>query len=142
MKLIKYNFFILLFFWSGGLIAQNLVDKNFTTYTKASLPQLKELLSIPNDAHHPEWRIFARSTSDSKGAINMFLTAMDMIGVEGFSPNFNIKVIMDFEEELGSPNLPQALVDYKKDLSADMLVIFDGPRHSTNRPTLTFGARG
>jgi len=89
-----------------------------------------------------EWRIFARSTADSKGAVNMFLTAMDMINDESFFPNFNLKVIMDFEEELGSPNLPAAVKKYKTELASDMLVIFDGPRHGTNRPTLTFGARG
>lgn len=90
----------------------------------------------------PEWRIFARSTSDSKGAVNMFLTAMKMLDDQGKSPNFNIKVIMDFEEEMGSPNLPQAVQDYSEALAADMLIIFDGPRHITNKPTLTFGARG
>lgn len=90
----------------------------------------------------PEWRIFARSTSDSKGAVNMFLTAMDIVNDRGESPNFNMKVIMDFEEEMGSPNLPRAVKDYKAALAADMLIIFDGPRHIANKPTLTFGARG
>jgi acetylornithine deacetylase/succinyl-diaminopimelate desuccinylase-like protein len=90
----------------------------------------------------PEWRIFARSTSDSKGAVNMFLTAMDMVNDRQEMPNFNMKVIMDFEEEMGSPNLPQAVKDYKEALTADMLIIFDGPRHIANKPTLTFGARG
>lgn len=90
----------------------------------------------------PEWRIFARSTSDSKGAVIMFLTALKKMSKDGKRPNFDIKVIMDFEEELGSPNLPQAVKAYKDELAADMLVIFDGPRHLTNQPTLTFGARG
>ena len=58
------------------------------------------------------------------------------------SPNFNMKVIMDFEEEMGSPNLPEAVRQYKSALAADMLIIFDGPRHIANKPTLTFGARG
>ena len=49
---------------------------------------------------------------------------------------------MDFEEELGSPQLPTAVIKNKELLSADMLVIFDGPSHISNRPTLTFGARG
>jgi acetylornithine deacetylase/succinyl-diaminopimelate desuccinylase-like protein len=53
-----------------------------------------------------------------------------------------MKVIMDFEEELGSPHLPDAVKEYIDDLSSDMLVIFDGPRHLKNEPTLTFGARG
>ncbi|MEL6357460.1 MAG: M20/M25/M40 family metallo-hydrolase [Bacteroidota bacterium] len=90
----------------------------------------------------PEWRIFARSTSDSKGAVNMFLTAVDMINDNQEAPNFNVKVVMDFEEEMGSPHLPQAVTDYKSELAADMLIIFDGPRHIANKPTLTFGARG
>jgi len=90
----------------------------------------------------PELRIFARSTADSKGAVNMFLTSVDMINTEDFIPNYNIKVIMDFEEEIGSPRLPQAVIDYKDELASDMLVIFDGPRHLSNQPTLTFGARG
>ena len=97
---------------------------------------------LQGDNLDPEWRIFARSTSDSKGAVQMFLTAMDLINDRGESPNYNIKVIMDFEEEMGSPNLPQAVVEYNQALAADMLIIFDGPRHITNRPTLTFGARG
>ena len=98
----------------------------------------KLLVSNPD----PELRIFARSTSDSKGAVNMFLTSMDMINDEKLMPNFNLKIIMDFEEEIGSPRLPKAVEDYKTLLKADMLVIFDGPRHMTNRPTLSFGARG
>ena len=91
---------------------------------------------------NPEWRIFARSTSDSKGAVVMFLSALDAMASRQQEPNFNIKVIMDFEEEIGSPRLPQAVQDYKEELSSDMLVIFDGPRHISNQPTLTFGARG
>ena len=89
-----------------------------------------------------EMRVFARAASDAKGPVAMFLTALDAIKSRGASPNFNIKVIMDFEEELGSPQLPQAVMDNRELLAADMLIIFDGPRHITNKPTLTFGARG
>lgn len=91
---------------------------------------------------NPEWRIFARSASDAKGPVMMFLKAMDIINSHAVRPNFNIKVIMDFEEEMGSPRLPKAVLDYKDKLKSDMLVIFDGPMHSSNRPTLLFGARG
>ena len=90
----------------------------------------------------PEWRIFARSASDAKGPVAMFLAALDLMKDQNQSPNFNMKVVMDFEEELGSPHLPQAVIDNREALRADMLVIFDGPRHITNQPTLTFGARG
>ena len=92
--------------------------------------------------YDPEWRIFARSASDAKGPITMFLSAVDALERLKMIPDFNLKVILDFEEELGSPNLPAAVLRNKELLKADRLVIFDGPRHRLNKPTLTFGARG
>ncbi len=91
---------------------------------------------------NPDWRIFARSTSDAKGPAMAFLAAMDAATELKVVPNYNIKVIMDFEEELGSPNLPAAVTTYKTELAADRLIIYDGPRHVSNQPTLSFGARG
>lgn len=89
-----------------------------------------------------DWRIFARAASDARGPDMMFLKAMDILNDHKFKPNYNLKVIMDFEEELGSPNLPKAVIENKELLDADMLVIFDGPRHLSNQPTLSYGARG
>ena len=89
-----------------------------------------------------DWRIFARSASDAKGPVSMFLAAIDALDDLGREPGFHMKVIMDFEEELGSPHLPGAVKQYSDQLASDMLIIFDGPRHITNEPTLTFGARG
>jgi acetylornithine deacetylase/succinyl-diaminopimelate desuccinylase-like protein len=71
-----------------------------------------------------------------------YLASLDALKELKGEPNFNMKVIMDFEEELGSPHLPLAVSQYKKELAADMLIIFDGPRHVSNQPTLSFGARG
>lgn len=115
-------------------------------------PALKERTStgkwrqIPwrrlKEGYDPEWRIFARSASDAKGPVAMFLAALDAAESRGWAPNYNIKVIMDFEEELGSPHLPAAVEQHRKALAAEMLIIFDGPRHISNEPTLTFGARG
>ena len=91
---------------------------------------------------NPDWRIFARATSDAKGPAMAFLASLDALKELKSEPNYNMKVIMDFEEELGSPNLPAAVVQYKNELASDMLIIFDGPRHVSNQPTLSFGARG
>ncbi|MEL6675266.1 MAG: M20/M25/M40 family metallo-hydrolase [Bacteroidota bacterium] len=92
--------------------------------------------------YEDDWRVFCRAASDAKGPVAMFLTALDVLADRDMQPNFNIKVIMDFEEELGSPHLPGAVTANAALLAADMLIIFDGPRHISNRPTLTFGARG
>jgi len=94
------------------------------------------------NAYDEDWRIFARSSSDDKGPIAMFLTAWDAMQKLNKQPNYNIKLILDFEEELGSPHLPDAVVRHKDKLKADMMLIMDGPRHQSNEPTLSFGARG
>ena len=94
------------------------------------------------DEFEDDWRIFARSAADAKGPVAMFLAALDGLKKAGISPDFNIKVVMDFEEEIGSPRLPKAVRENTEQLAADMLLIFDGPRHLSNLPTLLFGARG
>ena len=90
----------------------------------------------------PDWRIFARSASDSKGPIAQFLTALTLADRAGVRPDFHLKVIVDTQEEQGSPHLPDAVERFRDRLAADMLVIFDGPPHLSGRPTLKFGARG
>ncbi len=89
-----------------------------------------------------DWRIFARSSSDSKGPAISFISALQILESEKIKPEFNIKVIMDFQEELGSPYLPKAVESNKELLAAEMLFIMDGTRHISNLPTLTYGARG
>jgi acetylornithine deacetylase/succinyl-diaminopimelate desuccinylase-like protein len=93
-------------------------------------------------SYNPDWRVFARSASDSKGPMTQFMVAMELLDRAGFEPTFNIKVIIDAEEELGSPNLPEAVETNRELLAADMLLIFDGPPHPSNKPTVGFGARG
>jgi len=91
---------------------------------------------------HPDDRIFARSASDSKGPAISFLSALAILAEQGREPDFDLKVIADFQEEMGSPTLP-ALVEAERELfAADVMLIMDGTRHLSNLPTLTFGARG
>lgn len=90
----------------------------------------------------PDWRIFARAAADDKGPIMMLLAALDAMHDAGLESPFDLKVVLDFEEERGSPHLPAAVGKYRDRLSADWLWILDGPRHPSNRPTLVFGARG
>ncbi|MEL6864343.1 MAG: M20/M25/M40 family metallo-hydrolase [Bacteroidota bacterium] len=91
---------------------------------------------------NPEWRIFARSASDDKSPFVMLLAVLEQLKKSEEELPYNLKIILDFEEEKGSPRLADAVVQYKNLLQADQLLIFDGPKHISNQPTLTFGARG
>lgn len=92
--------------------------------------------------YDPDYRIFGRATADAKGPVMMFLLGWDALLDSSQLPSYNVKVIMDFEEEMGSPHLPQAVKENREALAADALLIFDGPRHLSNQPTLSYGARG
>jgi len=87
-------------------------------------------------------RIYARSASDDKGPIVALLAALDALAASGIQPSTHLKVIIDTEEEASSPSLVPAVKQYRDLLAADMMLIFDGPIHSSGRPTLAFGARG
>jgi acetylornithine deacetylase/succinyl-diaminopimelate desuccinylase-like protein len=89
-----------------------------------------------------ELRVFARSASDDKAPIMMLLTAIDLLKAEGKPLASNIKVILDAEEEIGSPSLAGVVQANASLFGADALVILDGPAHASGRPTLVFGNRG
>ncbi|HUD96290.1 MAG TPA: M20/M25/M40 family metallo-hydrolase [Woeseiaceae bacterium] len=89
-----------------------------------------------------DWRVYARSASDDTGPIIALLAAFDALDAAGVSPTSNIRVILDGEEEAGSPNLVPAIERYRDRLAADVMLILDGPLHQSGRPTVEFGARG
>ena len=95
-----------------------------------------------NDDIPYDWRLFGRSTSDDKGPIVMFLNTVDLIRKSGGEIPYNIKVILDGEEEKSSKPLPKAVEQYRELLEADYLVISDGPVHVSGKPTLVYGCRG
>ena len=100
------------------------------------------VVPAPAGAIDDELRLFARSASDSKGPAVAFISALEVLRREGVPPAYNVSVIMDFQEELGSDDLPGAVAAHRELFDAEYLVIMDGTRHVSNLPTLTFGARG
>jgi acetylornithine deacetylase/succinyl-diaminopimelate desuccinylase-like protein len=90
----------------------------------------------------PEWRLYARSASDDKAPIIALCAALDAIKSSGGKPGWNVRVILDGEEEASSPSLVPAIAKYRDKLRADVMVILDGPAHSSGRPTVAYGARG
>jgi len=98
--------------------------------------------SLAEENIDPDWRIFARSSSDDKSPFVMFIAALRQLQDEKKSLPYNLKIILDFEEEIGSPRLAPTVQKNKTALTSDVLLIFDGPKHITNQPTISHGARG
>ncbi len=99
-------------------------------------------MSDLNDDIPYEYRLFGRSVSDDKGPIVMLLNAIDLLRKDQVALPFNLKVILDGQEERGSKPLPEAVNTYRELLEADYLLISDGPVHYSGKPTLVYGCRG
>jgi acetylornithine deacetylase/succinyl-diaminopimelate desuccinylase-like protein len=105
-------------------------------------------IPLPADTpQHPaiyndDWRIYARSSSDDKSPIVALLAALDALRARKIPLGVNLKLILDGEEEDGSPNLERVLLAHINLLDADVLLTGDGPVHQSGRPLIFFGNRG
>ncbi len=90
----------------------------------------------------PEWRLFGRASADAKAPIVGFLGAIDALQAQAAASTWNIKVLIDGDEESGSTGLKAVAAANRQRFAADLLLMMDGPAHPSGRPTLVFGARG
>ena len=90
----------------------------------------------------PDWRVFGRAAADDKAPIIMMLSALEFLQKQQQELQYNVKIILDLQEETRSRGFLSTLEKYKNKYAADYMIIMDGPAHPTNKPTLTFGCRG
>ncbi len=86
--------------------------------------------------------LYARGVSDDKGQLFAHLKALEIFKKEKGEIPFNVKVIFEGEEEIGSPSLPKFLEEYKEKLRADFAIISDNPMLKRGIPSLSYGLRG
>ena len=110
------------------------------TGPEATAPRLT--LDRIQGAIDPNWRVYGRSSSDDKSPIVAFLSALDALDAANIPLTSNIRVIMEGDEEAGSPGLEAMVRAHGDRIRGDALLLVDGPRHASDRPTLSFGARG
>ena len=88
-------------------------------------------------------RIYGRGTADNKGQHTINLAALDTVmRARGGKLGFNLKVLLETGEEVGSPGLKAFCEANKEKLRADVLIASDGPRLRPEQPTLFLGTRG
>ena len=87
-------------------------------------------------------RIYARGAGDNKGQHFAQIMALEsLLRVTGELP-CNVVVMLEGEEEVGSPHLADFVRAHKERLKADLVITSDGPVHESGRATLMFGVRG
>ena len=90
---------------------------------------------------HPEGAIFARGACDDKGQFFMHVKAVEAMLQTQELP-CNLKLMIEGEEEVGSPNLAIFVRENKTKLKADIILVSDTGMLANDTPSITTGLRG
>lgn len=90
--------------------------------------------------HGERW--YGRGSADNKGQHTINLAALERVLAVRRRLGFNVRVLFEMGEEMGSPGLREFCMHHRDELAADVLIASDGPRLRANRPTLFLGSRG
>jgi len=86
--------------------------------------------------------LYARGASDDKGQLFIHLKALEsLLTTTGRLP-LNVKVWLEGEEEIGSPNLAVFLDRELSRLRADAVLVSDTEMPAPGRPAIVYGLRG
>ncbi len=89
-------------------------------------------------------RVYCRGAQDDKGQFFSFLCGVREYLVKSGEKPFNLKIILDSQEESGSMGLFKLLEDsaFRKRLQADILLVSDTSAAADLRPAIVAGLRG
>jgi acetylornithine deacetylase/succinyl-diaminopimelate desuccinylase-like protein len=87
-------------------------------------------------------RLYGRGSADNKGQHLAQLLAVEALLATGGGLPCTVKLLLDGEEEIGSPHLAGFAAANRKRLAADLVVWSDGPVDPGGGWRLVFGVRG
>jgi len=103
---------------------------------------LKKWTTPPFDPDERDGRLYARGVSDDKGPLLIpILVAEAYLKATGRLP-VNLKVLIEGEEETGSPHFEATLQKYQALLACDLVISADGAMWRPDRPSMTVASRG
>ena len=86
--------------------------------------------------------IFCRGASDDKGQLFAVLAAVEAYLQSAGRLPINVKILLEGEEELSSPNMATFIERHHQQLAADAILICDGAILDPQTPLIMYGLRG
>ena len=87
-------------------------------------------------------RLYGRGAADDKAGVAVHCAALRTLEAVGDAAGVGVVVLVEGEEEIGSPTLPALLAEHHDRLAADVLVLADSTNWRIGVPTLTTSLRG
>ncbi len=89
-----------------------------------------------------EGRLIARGASDDKGQFYALVKGIEAARATYGDVPINVKVLIEGEEEIGSPNLAPFVHQSRALLASDVCLISDGAQFGPGQPAITYGLKG
>jgi acetylornithine deacetylase/succinyl-diaminopimelate desuccinylase-like protein len=86
--------------------------------------------------------VYARGASDDKGQAFTHVKSLEAWLKSGEKLPVNVKMLLEGEEEIGSPNLIPFIEKNRDMLACDMVLISDTAMFAKDTPSITYGLRG
>jgi acetylornithine deacetylase/succinyl-diaminopimelate desuccinylase-like protein len=86
--------------------------------------------------------IYARGANDNKGQLFTHLMCLEAFLQSGVRLPVNVKLLLEGEEEIGSPTLEPFIAAHAQILSADAALISDSEFFAAGVPSITYALRG
>ena len=103
---------------------------------------LAEWISAPFEPTIRDGQLFARGAVDDKGQVLYHLEVIRALLARDGQLPVNVKLLVEGEEEVGSPNFEALLTEHRELLRADVLVVSDTAMWSETVPSMCTGMRG
>lgn len=98
--------------------------------------------SAPHELVRRGDRVFARGSADDMGGWLSHFMAIEAWFAEASELPCNVKLLIEGEEEIGSPNLERYMDAFPEAFEADVMVLTDCENPSVDLPGLTVSLRG
>ena len=103
---------------------------------------LEEWISPPFEPTIRNGRLYARGVGDNKGQHFAQILALESILAINSQLPCNVILLLEGEEEMGSPHIADFIRTHRNQLKADLVITSDGPLPEDGHPTIEFGVRG
>ena len=103
---------------------------------------LESWVSPPFEPQIRDGRIYARGAGDNKGQHFAQILALESLLANHGRLPCNVIVLLEGEEEVGSPHMAEFVREHRELLGADLVITADGPVDESGRSTIVFGVRG